>query len=42
MAILDNETTAISDSDRAANRVCPVTVKLTQEEHRAVTEHAEE
>ena len=33
--------TAISEVDRAANRVCPVTVKLTQEEHRAVTEHAE-
>ncbi|MBN9616024.1 MAG: hypothetical protein BGO25_10215 [Acidobacteriales bacterium 59-55] len=42
MAILDTETTAISEADRAANRVCPVTVKLTQEEHRAVTEHAEE
>lgn len=42
MAILDTETTAISEADRAANRICPVTVKLTQEEHRAVTEHAEE
>lgn len=42
MAILDTETTAISEADHAANRVCPVTVKLTQEEHRAVTEHAEE
>jgi hypothetical protein len=42
MALFDTETTAISDADRAANRVCPVTVKLTQEEHREVTEHAEE
>ena len=41
MAILDTETAAISEADRAATRVCPVTVKLTQEEHRAVTEHAE-
>lgn len=41
MAILENETGTISDADRAANRVCPVTVKLTQDEHRAVTEHAE-
>jgi len=41
MALLDTETTAISEADRAANRVCPVTVKLTQEEHREVTEHAE-
>lgn len=41
MAILDTETAAISDADRAANRVCPVTLKLTQDEHRAVTEHAE-
>ena len=42
MAILENETGTISDADRAANRVCPVTVKLTQDEHRAITEHAEE
>jgi hypothetical protein len=41
MALLDTETAAISEADRAANRVCPVTVKLTQEEHREVTEHAE-
>ena len=41
MAILDTETVAISDADRAANRVCPVTVKLTQDEHREVTQHAE-
>lgn len=41
MAILDTETAAISEADRAANRVCPVTVKLTQDEHREVTEHAE-
>lgn len=42
MALLDTETATISEADRTANRVCPVTVKLTQEEHRAVTEHAEE
>jgi hypothetical protein len=42
MAILDTETGTISDADGAANRVCPVTVKLTQDEHRAVTDHAEE
>jgi len=42
MALLDTEPPAISEADRAANRVCPVTVKLTQEEHRVVTEHAEE
>jgi len=42
MALLDTETTALSEADRAANRVCPVTVKLTQEEHRVVTEYAEE
>ena len=41
MALLDTETTTISDADHAANRVCPVTVKLTQDEHRAVTKHAE-
>lgn len=41
MALLDTETAAISDADRAANRVCPVTVKLTQDEHREVTEYAE-
>ena len=41
MALLDTETAVISDADRAANRVCPVTVKLTQDEHRQVTEHAE-
>ena len=41
MAIPDTENAAISDADRAANRVCPVTIKLTQDEHRAVTEHAE-
>jgi hypothetical protein len=41
MALLDAETTTISEADRAANRVCPVTVKLTRDEHRAVTEHAE-
>ena len=42
MAILDTETTGFSAADRAATTVCPVTVKLTQEEHRAVTDHAEE
>lgn len=41
MALLDAETNAISEVDRAANRVCSVTVKLTEEEHREVTEHAE-
>lgn len=41
MALLDTETATISDADRAANRVFPVTVKMTQDEHRAVTEHAE-
>ena len=41
MALLDAETARNSDSERAANRVCPVTVKLTQEEHREVTEHSE-
>jgi hypothetical protein len=41
LALLDTETTAISEADRAANRVCPVTVKLTQDEHRAVTDYAE-
>jgi hypothetical protein len=41
MALLDTETAAISEADRAANRVCPVTVKLTQYEHREVTEYAE-
>jgi hypothetical protein len=41
MALLDTETATISEADRAANRVCPVTVKLTQDEHREVTEHTE-
>ena len=41
MALLDNEVATISEADRAANRVCPVTVKLTQDEHRRVTELAE-
>jgi hypothetical protein len=41
MALLDIETVTISEADRAANRVCPVTVKLTQDEHREVTEHTE-
>jgi hypothetical protein len=40
MALLDTETANISEADRAANRVCPVTVKLTQDEHRQVAEHA--
>jgi Ribbon-helix-helix protein, copG family len=41
MALLDTEIATISEADRAANRVCPVTVKLTQDEHRRVTELAE-
>ena len=41
MAILDTENAAIFEDDSATNRVCPVTVKLTQDEHREVTEHAE-
>ena len=41
MAILDPENVAISEDDSGANRVCPVTVKLTQDEHREITEHAE-
>lgn len=41
MALLDTETATTSEADRAANRVCPVTVKLTQDEHSQVTEHAE-
>ncbi|MGA7157850.1 MAG: hypothetical protein WBY53_13430 [Acidobacteriaceae bacterium] len=41
MALLDTETGPVSEADGAANRVCPVTVKLTQEEHNEVTEHAE-
>ena len=41
MALLDAETASNSEAERAANRVCPVTVKLTQEEHREVTGHSE-
>ncbi|WP_334241695.1 hypothetical protein [Terriglobus sp. ADX1] len=41
MSLLDTQTTTLSDGEHAANRVCPVTVKLTQDEHREVTEHAE-
>ena len=41
MGLLDTEIATISEADRAANRVCPVTVKLTQDEHRRVTELAE-
>ena len=40
MPLLNTGTAAVSEADRAANRVFPVTVKLTQEEHRQVTEHA--
>lgn len=40
MALLDTTTANVSESDGAANRVFPVTVKLTQEEHRQVTEQA--
>ena len=41
MALLDAETASNAEAERAVNRVCPVTVKLTQEEHREVTEHSE-
>jgi hypothetical protein len=40
MAFHDTETSTIQEADCAANRVCPVTVKLTQDEHRQVTEYA--
>ena len=40
MTLLHTKTTAISEADRAANRVYPMTVKLTQEEHHKVTEYA--
>ena len=40
MALIDTETGTIPETDCAANRVCTVTVKLTQDEHRQVTEHA--
>ena len=42
MGLLDTETALVPQLDRASNRVFPVTVKLTQEEHRQVTEHANE
>jgi hypothetical protein len=41
LALLDAETATNAEAGRAANRVCPVTVKLTLEEHREVTEHSE-
>jgi hypothetical protein len=40
MAILKATARAISDSDRALNRVFPVTAKLTKEELEKVTEFA--
>jgi hypothetical protein len=40
MAILKTKADAISDSDRALNRVFPVTAKLTKEELGKVTEFA--
>src|SRR5438105_3933420 len=40
MAILKGKPDAISDSDRALNRVFPVTAKLTKEELGKVTEFA--
>ena len=40
MAILKAKPNAISDSDRALNRVFPVTAKLTKEELRKATEFA--
>jgi hypothetical protein len=40
MAILKATAHAISDSDRAKNRVFPVTAKLTKEERERVTEFA--
>lgn len=40
MPVLDAENIPTSTTDLTANRICPVTVKLTQEEHRLVTEYA--
>ena len=40
MAILKTKTDAISDSDRALNRIFPVTAKLTKEERGRITEFA--
>lgn len=40
MPLLNIGTAALTESERAANRVFPVTVKLTQEEHHQVTAHA--
>ena len=41
MAIFKAKPDAISDSDRALNRIFPVTAKLTKEERGQVTEFAE-
>jgi len=40
MAFLETKSGTASDGDRAVNRIFPVTVKLTREEHVAVTEFA--
>ena len=40
MALLEEETSVPEGTESNQNRVFPVTVKLTQEEHRRVTEHA--
>ncbi|MBS1815444.1 MAG: hypothetical protein JSS87_11255 [Acidobacteria bacterium] len=40
MALLDQEAAVPEGTEPNQNRVCPVTVKLTQEEHRRITEYA--
>ena len=40
MLPLNTKSAVVSEADRAVNRVFPVTVKLTREEHRHVTDHA--
>ena len=40
MALLEEETNVPEGTEVNQNRVFPVTVKLTQEEHRRITEHA--
>ncbi|WP_263419289.1 ribbon-helix-helix protein, CopG family [Terriglobus albidus] len=40
MALLEGESPATEGEESAQHRVFPVTVKLTQEEHRRITEHA--
>lgn len=42
MALLRPELIETAASDHATNRICPVTVKFTQEEHRQVTEYAKQ